>query len=284
MFPSSGFIGRKVRVEVSGDNATFVDGSVQLDFGAGVTVDKVSVASPTALFADITISDTAPLGLRDVTVTAGGESLKLTQAFKLESPVAFSTQGALAQGSVVNFTARNLDFGAPFDATCGAAIFGICLQYTNMQVVVPAGMNAVVGAVDPYTVSGTLYVDLDATSGPISFTSGPADDVAKQIVSAVGVDTEVTARTAVVLAANTPSTTTVAAAFDSHLYEFTAAASSVARFSASPGDTEATPTIYILPESGRFLDMVGSGEKPNALTATGGKYYAIYSDGSGLAG
>lgn len=284
VFPSSGFIGRTLRVEVSGDNASFVDGAVQLDFGAGVTVEKVSVASPTALFADITIADTAPLGLRDVVVRQDSTTLTLSQAFKLESPLAFTTQGTLAQGSVVAFTARNLDFSSPFDATCGAAIFGICLQYTGMAATVPAGMNAVIGTVDPYTVSGTLYVDLDATSGAISFTSGPAADAAKQVVSAVGVDTEVAARTAVALTANMPTTTTVAAAFDSHLYEFTTAASSVARFSASPGDADADPTIYVLPESGRFLDMVASAAAPNALSQAGGKYYAVYADGTGLAG
>jgi hypothetical protein len=218
VFPSSGFIGRKVRVEVSADNASFVDGSVTVDFGAGVTVDKVSVASPTAVFAEITISDTAVLGLRDVTVRNDGDALTLRQAFQLESPVAFAAQGSVAQGSVVAFTARNLDFSSPFDATCGAAVFGICLEYTGMQMTVPAGMNAVISAVDPYTVSGTLYIDLDATSGPIRFTSGPADDAAKQVISAVGVDTEVAQRTATELAANTPATTTVMTAFDSHLY------------------------------------------------------------------
>jgi hypothetical protein len=283
VFPSSGFIGRKLRVEVSGDNASFVDGQVSLDFGAGVTVEKVAVASPTALFADITIADTAALGLRDVVVNQGGAALTLREAFQLESPVAFTTQGTVAQGSVVSFTARNLDFYAPFDATCGAAVFGICLQYTGMQVKVPTGMNAVLNAVDAFTVTGTLYIDLDAQSGAISFTSGPAGDATKQVVSAVGADTEVATRAPVALAAGTPTTTTVAAPFDSHLYEFTAAATSAARFSASPGDPNADPTIYVLPESGRFTEMVAATAAPNALSASGGKYFAIYSDGTGLA-
>jgi hypothetical protein len=284
VYPTSGFIGRKVRVEVSADNASFVDGSVTVDFGAGVTVDKVSVASPTAVFAEITISDAAPLGLRDVTVRQDGDVLTLRQAFALESPLAFTTQGSLAQGSIVAFTARNLDFSSPFDTTCGTSFFGICLEYTGMQMTVPDGMNAVINSVDSYTVSGTLYVDLDATSGPIRFASGPADDASKQIVSAVGVDTEVEARTAVALTAGSPTTTTVAAAFDSHLYEFTADASSLARFSASPGDTDAEPAIYILPESGRFFDMIAASAKPSAVSETGGKYYAIYADGSGTYG
>jgi hypothetical protein len=282
VFPSSGFIGRKVRVEVSADNASFVDGAVMVDFGAGVTVENVTVSSPTAIFADITISDTAPLGLRDVTLRSGSDSMSLREAFKLESPLAFTTQGTLAQGSVVAFTARNLDFFAPFDTTCGASFFGMCLEYTGMSATVPSGVTAVISAVDPYTVSGTLYVDLDAQSGPISFTSGIVADAL--VVSPVGTDTEFAPRSPVALTANSPTTATVAAAFDSHLYEFTTAASSVARFSASPGEPDATPTIYVLPESGRFTEMVAASEAPNALSTGGGKYFAVYSDGSGLSG
>jgi hypothetical protein len=282
VFPSSGFIGRQVRVEVSADNASFVDGAVTVDFGAGITVNKVTVASSTAIFADITISDTAPLGLRDVVVTQDSEQLSLKQAFKLESPLAFTTQGTLAQGSVVAFSARNLDFLAPFDTTCGASFFGICLQYTGVTANVPSGVTAVISAVDPYTISGTLYVDLDAQSGPISIVSGV--DAAAQVTSAVGTDTEFASRAPVALTANTPTTATVNAAYDSHLYEFTVAASSVARFAASSSEPDATPTIYVLPESGRFTEMVAAAEKPNALSSAGGKYFAVYADSSGMSG
>lgn len=280
VFPSSGFIGRKVRVEVSGDNVSFVDGQVSLDFGAGITTENVVVSSPTAVFADLTISDTAALGARDVMVHQGNDMMTLKQAFKLESPLAFQTQGTLAQGSVVAFSARNLDFAAPFDTTCGASFFGICLQYTGISANVPSGVNAVISAVDAYTVTGTLYVDLDAQSGPISFTSGT--DAAAQVISAVGTDTQFAPREPVALAAGTPTTTTVAAAYDSQLYTFMTPANSVARLTASPGDPDATPTIYVLPESGHFLDMVAASAAPNALTQTGGKFFAVYADGSGM--
>ena len=284
VFPSSGFIGRTVRVEVSGDNAKWAEGQVSMDFGAGITVGPITVASPTALFAEIEISDTAALGTRDVVVRQGGETLTLKQAFLLESPLDFTTQGTLAQGSVVSFTARNLDFHAPFDATCGASFFGICLLYTNVQVTSPAGVTAVVNTVDPYTITGTFFVDLDAQAGPVSFTSGPVDRVEQQVVSAVGIDTEIMPRTAVALAGGTPTTTTVAAAFDSHLYEFAADATSAARFSVNPGDPDARPTIYVLPESGRFGEMVAASAAPNALAQTAATYYAVYSDDSGLSG
>lgn len=284
VFPSSGFIGRKLRVEVSADNASFVDGQVQLDFGPDVTVSSLEVASPTALFAELTIADTASVGARDVIVKQGAETLKLSQAFMLESPVAVEFSGNLAQGSVVAFTATNLDLTHLYDTTCGASLFGICLRYVGMQVVTPPGVTAVVGAVEPFRVSGTLYVDLDAQSGEIRFVSGPADDAAKQVTSAMGVVTEFAARAPVPLTAGTPTTTTVSQAFDSHLYSFDAAATSAATFSVSPGDSDASPTVFVLPESGHFADLLAASENPSAIAESAGKLYAIYSDSSGLSG
>lgn len=248
VFPSSGFIGRTLRVEVSGDNASFTDGA-SLDFGPGVTVGEVTVASPTALFAEITIEPTAPLGTRDVIVHQGDDTLTLAQAFKLESPVAVEFRGTLAQGSVVPFTATNLDLSNLYDSTCGASIFGICLLYTGMQVQTPAGVTAVIDLVEPFRASGTLFVDLDAQAGDISFVSGPIDSPDKQVTSAMGAPTEFAPREPVALTAGTPTTTTVAAPYDSHLYSFDAAAASIARFSAS-ADPSASPMIYVLPESG----------------------------------
>jgi hypothetical protein len=74
------------------------------------------------------------------------------------------------------------------------------------------------------------------------------------------------------------------AAYDSHLYEFTQAPNSVGRYSASPGEPDALPTIYVLPASGRFMEAVAVADKPNALTQEGGKFFAVYADGSGLFG
>ncbi|HEY5951954.1 MAG TPA: hypothetical protein VIV40_40940 [Kofleriaceae bacterium] len=283
VFPSSGFIGRKVRVEVSGDNASFADG-LSLDFGPGVTVSNVAVASPTAVFAELTIADTAALGTRDVMVHQGSDMLTLKQAFKLESPVAVELKGSLAQGSVVSFTATNLDLTNLYDTTCGVSFLGLCLQYAGMNVETPAGITAVINSVEPFRMSGTLFIDTDAQGGDLKFVSGLPDAPDKQVTSAIGEKTEVAVREAVALPASTPTTTTVAASFDSHLYTFDAAAASVSRFALSAGDPDASPTVYILPASGHFADLVTSGAKPNVVSETAGKYFAIYADGSGLSG
>lgn len=91
VFPSSGFLGRTLRVEVTGDNTSWGSGN-GLDFGPGITVSNISVASPTTLFAEIVISDTAAPGLRDVIVTGDGGGA-LNDAFKLTSPLVVDWQG-----------------------------------------------------------------------------------------------------------------------------------------------------------------------------------------------
>src|SRR5678815_3721633 len=136
VYPSSGFLGRTMRVEISGDNVSFKQGA-KVDFGPGTTVSNITVASKTSIVADVQITDAAAVGPHDVVVQSDGSDWTLTQAFEVESPLKTTFQGKLAQGSVVMFTMRNLDFVSPFDTTCGFSFFGICLQYTNIQVTTP---------------------------------------------------------------------------------------------------------------------------------------------------
>src|SRR5438874_12208682 len=89
VFPSSAFLGRKAHVEISGDNTNWT-AATTVSFGASVTVDKVTVASPTDLFADITIAGTATPGMTDVVVTDGASTFTLTQAFQLKAPISIS--------------------------------------------------------------------------------------------------------------------------------------------------------------------------------------------------
>ena len=45
VFPDNGFIGRTLRVEISGDTTTW-DQSASVSFGAGVTTKNVELVSP----------------------------------------------------------------------------------------------------------------------------------------------------------------------------------------------------------------------------------------------
>jgi hypothetical protein len=278
VFPSSAFLGRTVRVQVSGDNTNWGSGT-SVDFGAGITVSAVSVASPTALFADIVVADTATLGRRDIVVRGGGDTLTLTQAFELTSPINITWRGTLAQGSIASFTINNFDFFSPFDDTCTAPSFFGCLEFGNVEVDSPPGTIAVLDGVTPYTLTGQLYIDMDAAAGPLSVLSGPAGTA--QLVSPSGASVEITARTATALTGDM-ATATVATPYASHVYDVTTMANDVNRFSAS--SSVAAPAIYLLPESGRFTELISGGARPVAITQAAGRIYAVAVDSSGEQG
>lgn len=268
--PSSGFIGRSMRVEVSADNSSF-GSSTTVDFGPGITVSSVTVASPTALFADIVIGDAVTPGVRDV-VVHGGDTLALKSAFEVESPIKVELKGTLAQGSVATFTIRNLDFENPFDDTCTASSLFGCNEYGNLSVKSPPGTVAQLDGVSPYSLSGTLFLDIDATSGPFQVASG--DPSGTVVMSGLGADTEVTARTAIALTGTANGTLTDA--YGTQLYTVDAAATSVQRFAVTGASG-----AYILGASGQWLDLLKAGAKPNVVAVTAGKYYVVVADQSG---
>lgn len=278
VFPSSAFIGRTVRVQVSGDNTNW-DGGTRLDFGSGITVSQITVASPTSLIADVAISDSTPPGPHDVVVSGSGDELVLAGAFEVASPIAANFQGGLAQGSVVLFTVNNFDFFTPFDDTCTVAGFFGCEEYGNLVVEGPPGSLVFVSSVSPYAVTGTMYLDLDAAPGPFTVRSG--DPSATVTVSPLGEDLPIEARMAVPLT-NNMATTTVAVANESHLYEVDVAASTFYR--ASTSTSGEPPTLFLLPASGKFEDTLAADTALEAVVTNPGKHYIVAANLSGEAG
>lgn len=280
VFPTAGFLGRSVRVEISGD-ATEWGASAKVSFGEGITVDSVTVASPTALFADITIADTAPIGLRDVVVT-GGDNVTLKQAFEIESPITITLRGSLAQGSVAAVDVVNHDFDTPFDTTStGDGLFSP-LVFTNIAATAGNGVRVQIENVTPYGLSATLLIDTDAQTGPLSFTSGPAGG--DTLKFPLGADMAIAARTAMPLTAGTNATASSTKPLESFLYEFTPATfPALARFQVSTtGD--GSPGIAVLPASGHFADLLGVTADQRQVAKTAGKFYAVLYDLSGETG
>ena len=71
--PGSGQQGATLNVSLTGENTSFVQGTSSASFGQGITVNSLTVTSPTAATANITISPTAFTGGRSITVTTGSE-------------------------------------------------------------------------------------------------------------------------------------------------------------------------------------------------------------------
>src|SRR5208337_560187 len=67
--PNSGLQGQTLNVAITGQYTHFAQGVSTASFGAGITVNSLTVADATDATANITISPTATPGARTVTVT-----------------------------------------------------------------------------------------------------------------------------------------------------------------------------------------------------------------------
>jgi hypothetical protein len=76
--PAIGADGSTEDVTISGGLTHFAAGSSVAAFGAGVTVNRVTVGSPTEAVANVTVAPGATVGFRDVTVDTGAESARET--------------------------------------------------------------------------------------------------------------------------------------------------------------------------------------------------------------
>jgi len=113
--PNTGLEGQQyLPVTITGQFTNFVQGTSQVNFGAGITVSTVSVSSPTSLTAQINISANAGLGARAVTVTTGSEVDTLVSGFNVQGPtgpVSVSPgSGMQGQSLSVTITAQGANF------------------------------------------------------------------------------------------------------------------------------------------------------------------------------
>jgi hypothetical protein len=218
VFPSQGFAGRALRVEISGD-ATNWTSSTTVSMGSGITVGTISVASPTDLFADITIAPTATLGMTDVTVTDGKSTFTLSQAFEIVAPVELVVQGSTGQGGLPFFSLVNHDADNPFDRTTDANG-----NYVNVMVAGPTGTAFTISAVTDLSVTGRAYIDTTAIAGAVTVTQGTGSAA---ITDGVG-QFAVTARSPTALTNGTAATGMITNIGDSQLYSLTGTAASLA--------------------------------------------------------
>lgn len=99
VFPTGAFLGESATVQISGF-ATEWTSAATVEFGQGVTVKSVTVASPTALIAEIEVAPNATPGIRTVTVTEGSAVAKFENVFAVKPVVDVEVLGTVTQGSV----------------------------------------------------------------------------------------------------------------------------------------------------------------------------------------
>ena len=269
VFPAEGFTGRSLRVEISGDATTWKDGAT-VDFGAGVTVNKVDVASPTDLFADITIDPAAAVGKNDVTVTNGSKKYTLTGAFELVSPTPITWSGDVAQGGVPFFTIENLDFSHQFDTTTDPNTG----NPTGVTITGPAGTQAVATSVTPFEIQGQLFIDVNAaaSAGPLTVVSGSG---ATAFTSIPG-NADIKARTPVAFTGS--ATINLPEKGSSQLYAIAATGPTLFRYTVSGTSADSTPVSEVLNSGGTWTsDAVGASP---AVIDTGNGYLLVESFGT----
>jgi hypothetical protein len=274
--PESVFLARTIDVTLSGSDIAWAD-SVKADFGEKIIVNKLTVASPTALVANITVSPDAATGLRDITVADGASALVYKGAFAVASPLKVEVTGTPAQGSIFLVHARGLDFETPFDTTPGGSIFNP--TYPNITLVSSPGSDVAVSSVAEYTVDYQVFVDVNAAASPVKadILSGPKEDVVEFPSPAAYT---IAPRSAKPLTSGTTTKISLKNPGDSVLLSFvpSSAALRIIDVSSNTSDVNATPAGYFLPSSGKFADKFAIATGATFASSAASTYYAVYAD------
>jgi hypothetical protein len=274
--PGSAFLARSIDVTLSGEGTAWSD-AVKVSFGPKITVETLTVASPTALVARITVAGDAAVGPRDIVVTDGANELVYKGAFRVDSPMKLTLAGESAQGSIFVAHARGLDFATPFDTTQGGSLFSP--TYPNLSLAPSPGVSAKVSSVSEYAVDYQVFVDVDAPAGALTadILSGPAE---ARIEFPLPAAYAIAARTATPIAPGAATKIVVAHPGDSALltYAPSNAQLRIVDVASSTADMNATPTGYFLPGSGKFADCFAIASGVTFVSSSAQPYYAVYGD------
>lgn len=218
--PETSYRGRTLDVQLTGSGTAW-DASTTIAFGAGVTVNKITIASPAALVANITVADDATIGEHDVTVTDGKNAEPYKMLFNVQSPITATVTGTVAQGSVLFLKIKNNDTSNPFDTTATGDGFFTPLTFTNIVVTGSTGVEFQVSNVTANEIDATATVDTTTAPGPldIEVKSGPTDGSGPVADSKQSAAATIAARTATAL--TSPTTATIADAGGSQIYTYT---------------------------------------------------------------
>ena len=148
--PTSGTRGNSVVVTLNGTNFANTGRTPTVAVsGSGVSVSGVTVQGPTAITATLTITATATLSARNVTVTTGGGTATLTNAFTVVNPPA-PTLTSISPTTGTHGTSVKVTLtGTNFTST------GTTLSFSGTGVTAPASGISVQS---PTTLTATVNI------------------------------------------------------------------------------------------------------------------------------
>ncbi len=146
--PSALAVGATRDVTISG-GLTHFDATSVPSFGAGVTVNHVTVGSPTSAVANVSVAPGATIGLRDVTVQTGAEvaresvpgPLLITAATPALARLTGASPGSGARGATVDVVLTGADT-AFANGTSAASVSGTGVQVLSTTVSSPTSAVA----------------------------------------------------------------------------------------------------------------------------------------------
>jgi hypothetical protein len=283
--PGRAFLARKVDVTISGSGTRWAEGTT-VDFGEGVAVEKLVVASPTAIVASLSIAATAPAGARDVTVDTDGAASTYKGAFTVESPLALTVKGTAAQGSVFFVTATSKDLSTPFDTTSESGGLFAPPTFTGVTLKDVPGVLVSVSDVSLYKVELTFVADVTSAAGKkaVSLVSGAEGTPQTAFPYPGGLD--LAARQAAPLGLGSASSQSAKAPFESKLLTFSpAVGTAITDVVVTTKDADFAPKVILLPKSGRFdAALTGFVSTSTFVSTSADPIYAVVLDTSGKTG
>jgi hypothetical protein len=278
VFPSSAFAGRTADIEISGDETSW-DATAVVNLGAGITVQSVIVASPTALRVTASVDPGAALGNRAVTVTQGTQVLTLANLFRVAAPLTTVSPINVKQGGSFQSRFSLADFSALLDSTLAGG--GV---YPNLAIASPTNGLCNITNATPYWVDLNCYMDVLATPGPVTvdIRSGPPSGIPVPFVDPN--DVSIIARAPVSVADGATASMPVADALENALFSYQPVVNPAIQSFTLTGPTNGTIDV---PASGRIADYTGTSNSttPVILTSdTTTHYLVVTASGAGTVG
>lgn len=161
-----------LNVQLTGLFTAWVNNVSVANFGAGITVNSLTVANPTTATANITISPTAAIGARNVTVTTTGQVAPITGGFSVLAgiPALVSAAPGTGQtGQTLNVTV-NGQFTS-FAQGQTTASFGSGVTVNSLTVNTPQQLTANI-SIDPNTFTGARDINVNTNGQSVTLSSG----------------------------------------------------------------------------------------------------------------
>ena len=172
--PNSGHQGQQnLSVTIAGQFTHFLQGTSQMNFGAGITVVSVTVNSPVSAKAVLNIDPATPTGARTVTVTTGSEIATLSNGFTVTTgtPALVSANPNSGQQGQQNLPVVITGQFTHFQQGISQASFGGGITVVSLNVNSPASATAMLN-IDPAAATGARAVTVTTGAEVATLSNG----------------------------------------------------------------------------------------------------------------